>query len=172
MPSQSFPHICHPAATVLILGSLPGKRSLEAQQYYAQPRNAFWRIMGEFFDAGPELAYDERTQRLTDHSIALWDVVASAERPGSLDSAIVGSSVTVNDFRGLFETHRKIELVCFNGAKAAELYERRVLPALNGEFAHIRYERLPSTSPAHAAMRYQEKLERWSIVKRAAVTSA
>ncbi len=172
MPSQSFPPICHPDATVLILGSLPGKRSLEAQQYYAQPRNAFWRIMGEFFDAGPELAYLARTQRLTDHAIALWDVVASAERPGSLDSAIVGSSVAVNDFRGLFETHREIELVCFNGAKAADLYQRRVLPALNEDFAHIRYERLPSTSPAHAAMHYQEKLERWSIVKRAAVPSA
>ncbi len=172
MPSRSFPPICHPDATVLILGSLPGKRSLEAQQYYAQPRNAFWRIMGDFFDAGPELPYLARTQRLTDHAIALWDVVASAERPGSLDSAIVGSSVTVNDFRGLFEAHRKIQLVCFNGAKAAELYERRVLPALNGDFAHIRYERLPSTSPAHAAMRYQEKLERWSVVKRAAVSGA
>ncbi len=172
MPSRSFPPICHPDATVLILGSLPGKRSLEAQQYYAQPRNAFWRIMGEFFDAGPELPYLARTRRLTDHAIALWDVVASAERPGSLDSAIVGSSVTVNDFRGLFETHRKIELVCFNGAKAAELYERRVLPALNGDFAHIRYERLPSTSPAHAAMHYREKLERWSVVKRAAVSGA
>ncbi len=167
--SQSFAPIADPRATVLILGSLPGKRSLEAQQYYAQPRNAFWRIMGEFFAAGPELPYQERTQRLTQHAIALWDVVASAERPGSLDSAIVQSSVTVNDFRGLFRTHRKVELVCFNGAKAAELYERRVLPALNGEFAHIRYERLPSTSPAHAAMRYQEKLARWSIVKRAAL---
>ena len=167
--SQSFAPIADPRATVLILGSLPGKRSLEAQQYYAQPRNAFWRIMGEFFAAGPELPYLARTQRLTQHAIALWDVVASAERPGSLDSAIVQSSVTVNDFRGLFRTLRNIELVCFNGAKAAELFERRVLPALNGEFAHIRYERLPSTSPAHAAMRYQEKLERWSIVKRAAL---
>ncbi len=84
----------------------------------------------------------------------------------------MGSSVTVNDFRGLFETHGKIHLVCFNGAKAAELYQRRVLPALNGDFAHIRYERLPSTSPAHAAMRYQEKLERWSVVKRAAEPGA
>ncbi len=164
-PSQSFPPIASPDATVLILGSLPGKRSLEAQQYYAQPQNAFWKIMGELFDAGPELPYEERTQRLTQHAIALWDVVASAERAGSLDSSIVPSSVAVNDFRGLFQSHGQIELVCFNGAKAAELYERRVLPALNEDFAHIRYERLPSTSPAHAAMRYEEKLKRWSIVK-------
>ncbi len=168
MASQSFPPVSNRHATVLILGSLPGRRSLEAQQYYAQPQNAFWRIMGEFFAAGPELPYEERTQRLMQRAIALWDVIASAERAGSLDSSIVHSSVTVNDFRELFETHEKLELVCFNGAKAAELYERQVLPALDGDFAHIRYARLPSTSPAHAAMRYEEKLKRWSIVKRAA----
>ena len=166
-PSQSFAPIAAADAAVLILGSLPGKRSLAEQQYYAQPRNAFWRIMGELFDAGPELSYTERTARLSQNAIALWDVVASAERPGSLDSAIVRSSVVVNDFRSLFETHGGIELVCFNGAKAAELYERQVLPILNGEFAHLRYERLPSTSPAHAAMRFEEKLERWSIVREA-----
>ncbi len=166
-PSQSFAPIASPDATVLILGSLPGKRSLEAQQYYAQPQNAFWRIMGEFFDAGPELPYPARTERLTQHAIALWDVVASAERAGSLDSAIVPSSVTVNDFRGLFQTHGQIELVCFNGAKAADLYERRVFPSVVRDFGHIRYERLPSTSPAHAAMRFEEKLERWSIVRSA-----
>ena len=166
-PSRSFAPISAPHATVLILGSLPGTRSLAEQRYYAQPQNAFWKIMGELFDAGPELAYAERTQRLTECSIALWDVVASAERPGSLDSAIVGASVVVNDFQGLFESHPHIELVCFNGAKAAELYERRVLPILEGDFEHIRYERLPSTSPAHAAMRIEEKLTRWSIVKAA-----
>jgi len=166
-PSRSFARIAGPDAVVLILGSLPGRRSLAEQQYYAQPQNAFWKIMGELFDAGPGLNYAERTQRLTEHSIALWDVVASAERAGSLDSSIVGASVEVNDFRGLFRVQPQLELVFFNGAKAAELYERRVLPGLNGEFEHIRYERLPSTSPAHAAMRFEEKLERWSIVKAA-----
>jgi hypoxanthine-DNA glycosylase len=165
--SQSFAPITAPGATVLILGSLPGKRSLAEQRYYAQPQNAFWKIMGDLFDAGTALPYSERTQRLTEHSIALWDVVASAERPGSLDSAIVGASVVVNDFRGLFEAQPRIQLVCFNGAKAAELYERRVLPTLNADFEQIRYQRLPSTSPAHAAMRYEEKLARWSIVKTA-----
>jgi hypoxanthine-DNA glycosylase len=165
MPSKSFPPISSADTKVLILGSLPGKRSLQEQRYYAQPRNSFWRIMGALFSAGPELAYDERTRLLLRQGIALWDVVASAERPGSLDSAIVGSSVTVNDFRSLFGAHRKLELVCFNGAKAAELYQRRVLPTLEADYPHIRYERLPSTSPAHAAMRYEEKLARWSIIK-------
>ena len=167
-PSQSFAPITAPSAVILILGSLPGTRSLAEQQYYAQPRNAFWKIMGALFDAGPELPYAERTGRLTQNAIALWDVVASAERPGSLDSAIVPSSVVVNNFRGLFETHAGIELVCFNGVKSAELYERQVLPTLEDDFGHIRYERLPSTSPAHAAMRYEEKLERWSTVLAAA----
>jgi TDG/mug DNA glycosylase family protein len=162
-PSQSFAPITAPDATILILGSLPGKRSLAEQQYYAQPRNAFCRIMGELFDAGPDLPYAERTERLTRNAIALWDVVASAERPGSLDSAIVQSTVVVNNFRALFETHPGIELVCFNGAKSAELYERQVLPTFDDNFDHICYERLPSTSPAHAAMRYEEKLERWSV---------
>ena len=168
-PAQSFAPITAPSATILILGSLPGQRSLAEQQYYAQPRNAFWKIMGALFDAGPELPYAERIERLTRHAIALWDVVASAERPGSLDSAIVPSSVVVNNFRGLFETHAGIELVCFNGAKSAELYDRQVLPTLDGDFDHIRYQRLPSTSPAHAAMRYEEKLERWSIVREVAI---
>ena len=167
MPSNSFPPIACANAKLLILGSLPGKRSLEEQRYYAQPRNSFWRIMGAMFAAGPELAYAERTRRLTQQGIALWDVVASAERPGSLDSAIVTSSVTVNDFRSLFSAHRELEAVYFNGAKAAELYQRHVLPTLAADYAHIRYQRLPSTSPAHAAMRYEEKLERWSIMKRA-----
>ena len=167
MPSKSFTPISSADAKVLILGSLPGRRSLQEQRYYAQPRNSFWRIMGAMFAAGPELAYEERTERLINHGIALWDVVASAERPGSLDSAIVSSSVTVNDFCGLFDAHPGLELVCFNGAKAAELYQRRVLPTVEADYAYIRYERLPSTSPAHAAMRYDEKLERWSIIKSA-----
>jgi hypoxanthine-DNA glycosylase len=165
--SQSFAPLSAPSAAVLVLGSLPGKRSLQEQQYYAQPRNAFWRIMGELFGAGPELPYAERTQRLVDSSIALWDVVASAERPGSLDASIIGSSVVVNDFATFFDKHPGIGLVCFNGAKAAELFERRVLPTLDESLKLARHERLPSTSPAHAAMRYEQKLTRWSIVKQA-----
>ena len=165
MPSESFPPIAAASARGLILGRLPGSRSLAEQQYYAQPQNAFWRIMGEFFGAGPELPYAKRTERLSANGIALWDVIASAERPGSLDSSIVGATVVVNDFAELFTRCRSIELVCFNGAKAAKLFERRVRPALDGDISHLRYERLPSTSPANAAMRYDEKLARWSIVR-------
>ena len=96
--------------------------------------------------------------------IALWDVAAAAERPGSLDSAIVHTSVEANDFGTFFATHRRIGLICFNGAKAAELYRRLVLPTLDEPFASIPTQRMPSTSPAHAAMPYAQKLEAWSDV--------
>ena len=165
MVAESFAPIADPGSRLLILGSLPGARSLAEQQYYAQPQNAFWRIMGQLFGAGPELPYKTRTARLSTSGIALWDVIASAERPGSLDSSIVGASIVINDFPMLFSRCPAIELVCFNGAKAAQLFERRVRPSLHSDLNRLKYERLPSTSPAHAAMRFEEKLARWSVVK-------
>jgi hypoxanthine-DNA glycosylase len=160
--SGGFPPVARRDARLLILGSLPGVRSIREQQYYAQPQNAFWRIMGELFGAGRELAYPERLRRLKERSIALWDVAAAAERPGSLDSSIVHASVAANDFAAFFKTHRSIGLIGFNGAKAAELYRRHVLPRLDVRSASIEMRRLPSTSPAHAAMPYARKLKAWS----------
>lgn len=164
--SNGFPPIADEHARVLILGSLPGQVSLRQQQYYAQPRNAFWTIMGRLFDAGPELPYDERTRRLIEKRVALWDVCATAHRPGSLDAAIRPSSVLPNDFAGFIASHPRIHLVVFNGSKAAELYRRAVLPDLPGDIRSIRYETLPSTSPAHASMTFEDKLARWSIVRK------
>jgi hypoxanthine-DNA glycosylase len=160
--SSGFPPVARRDARVLILGSLPGVRSIQAQQYYAQPQNAFWRIMGELVGAGPELAYAARLRALTSQRIALWDVAAAAVRPGSLDSAIVQGSVEANDFGAFLAAHRRIGLICFNGAKAAELYRRLVLPGLDEPYATLPTERLPSTSPAHAGMPYARKLEAWS----------
>lgn len=97
--------------------------------------------------------------------IALWDVLAAARRAGSLDSSIVTSSLEPNDFRRFFGSHPRIRLVCFNGKKAAHLYRRVVLPSLGTEFANARYENLPSTSPAHAAMSFEGKLARWTIIR-------
>lgn len=162
--STGFPPVSRRDARLLILGSLPGVRSIEAQQYYAQPQNAFWRIMGELFGAQRELGYAERLAKLSACGIALWDVAAAAERPGSLDSAIVRASVQANDFADFFQTHRQIRLICFNGAKAAELYRRLVLPTLDEPFTSIPTQRMPSTSPAHAAMPYAKKLEAWRLV--------
>lgn len=164
MHDTCFPPIADAHARVLILGSLPGQVSLQRQQYYAQPHNAFWKIMGRLFGAGPELAYAERTQRLVRNGIALWDVCASAQRRGSLDAAIVHSSVVPNDLAAFIATHPGLGLICFNGGKAAELYRRFVLPGLPDTGRAIRHETLPSTSPAHAAMPFEEKLMRWAAV--------
>jgi TDG/mug DNA glycosylase family protein len=165
-PSVGFPPVATPRATVLILGSLPGKLSLERGEYYAQPRNAFWPMMGRLYGASPELPYAERLRRLTGQEIALWDVCASAHRPGSLDSAIRHSTIVPNDFTTFLAGHRRIALICFNGAKAESLYRRKVLPGLPAPARDIRRALLPSTSPAHAAMRFDEKLRRWKAALR------
>lgn len=167
MYSNGFPPVADEAARVLILGSLPGQMSLRMQQYYAQPRNAFWKIMGQLFGAEPGLPYQERTLRLIAHHVALWDVCAGAHRPGSLDASILQSSVVPNDFASFIASHPHLRLICFNGAKAAELYRRTVQPCLPDATRLIRCEALPSTSPAHASMTFAEKLARWSIVREA-----
>jgi hypoxanthine-DNA glycosylase len=157
-----FPPIANRDAEVLILGSFPGRRSLEAGQYYAHPMNSFWRIMGRVLGAGFDVPYAKRKRILKERHIALWDVVKAARRPGSLDVSIIGVSIEPNDFRRFFRSHPRIRLVCLNGGKAAELYRRRVLPSLTRP---IPYERLPSTSPAHAAMPFEKKLARWRVVR-------
>jgi hypoxanthine-DNA glycosylase len=164
MHDQGFPPIADAHARILILGSLPGQVSLQRQQYYAQPHNAFWKIMGRLFDAGPDLPYAERGQRLMRNGIALWDVCAAAQRPGSLDAAIVHASVVPNDFAAFIDSHPDLGLIGFNGGKAAELYRRRVLPGLPAAARALRTATLPSTSPAHAAMPFEEKLTRWAAV--------
>jgi TDG/mug DNA glycosylase family protein len=166
MPDQGFPPIADVHARVLILGSLPGQESLRQQQYYAHPHNAFWKIMGHLFGTSPERPYAERAQRMVRNGVALWDVCAAAQRPGSLDTAIVHSSVVPNDLAAFIDSHPEIGLICFNGGKAADLYRRLVLPGLPASMRAIRYETLPSTSPAHAAMTFDEKLTRWAAVLR------
>jgi len=152
----------------LVLGSLPGPVSLRERQYYAQPRNAFWGIMGVLFGAGPGLPYEERLQVLVRRHVALWDVCASAHRPGALDAAIRRASVVPNDFAAFFAAQPELRLVCFNGQAAAELYRRRVLPGLPAVLRSLHYKALPSTSPAHAAMSFEQQLERWRVVEEAA----
>ena len=141
-----------------------GQVSLARQQYYAQPQNAFWRVMGALFDAGLDVPYPERAERLRAQGVALWDVCKAATRPGSLDASIELASVVPNDFRRFFERHPRIGLVCTNGATATRLYVKLVVPALREPARSLRVHPLPSTSPAHASMRFAQKLERWSIV--------
>lgn len=159
---QSFPPIEDVNATVLILGSMPGVESLRAGQYYAHPRNAFWPIMGDLIGAGPPLDYPTRTEVLKSAGIALWDVLASCVREGSLDSSIAGESVAVNDFPAFFQAHPGIVRVFFNGMMAEKYFFKAVRPRL--EPGSLPFQRLPSTSPAHAGWPYAKKLDAWRAV--------
>jgi hypoxanthine-DNA glycosylase len=162
---RCFTPIAKRNARTLILGSLPGQRSLQMQQYYAHPHNAFWKLIAVLFEADNALPYARRVQLLKKHGIALWDVLAAAERPGSLDSSIVHASAQANDFAKFFRAHPRIQRVFFNGRKAEAMYRRFVLPTLGEDFSYIRYEGLPSTSPAHAGMTFAKKLDSWSRIK-------
>jgi hypoxanthine-DNA glycosylase len=161
---SGFPPVVKQGARILILGSMPGRASLDKKQYYALPQNAFWRIMGDFFDAGLNSPYTVRLERINENHIGLWDVLENCHRQGSLDSAIEMASARANDFERFFRRHSGIEHVFFNGKKAAEIYRRLVLTSIGDTCPGINYRTLPSTSPAHAAMSYAEKLKQWSAI--------
>ena len=158
-----FPPISDPRARVLILGSMPGQASLDAQAYYAHPRNAFWPIMGTLLDFDPALEYARRCAALLACEVAVWDVLSACRRQGSLDSAIEPDSLEVNDFGLFFQQCPRIRQVFFNGQKAAALFRRRVSGELHSGL-ELHLATLPSTSPAHAAMAFEEKLAAWQPV--------
>ncbi len=153
---QGFDPIAAPDARLLILGSMPGVASLEAGQYYAHGRNAFWPIMGQLFGAGPERPYSERQAILKENGIAVWDVLQFCRREGSLDANI--KAEVPNDFAGFFAAHPGICRILLNGGKAAKSFGRYAAmhaPASAKEVA------VPSTSPAYAAMSFARKCELW-----------
>lgn len=162
-----LPAVVGDGARVLVLGSLPSQQSLRLQQYYGNPRNAFWPIMGELFSAGPALAYRNRLEQLCRHRVALWDVLASSVRPGSLDASIDLAGAETNDFAAFFRSHRTIATVCFNGQKAEKMFRSLVLPTLSDLVDILQFVSLPSTSPAHAAMSFDRKLKIWDAVRAA-----
>jgi TDG/mug DNA glycosylase family protein len=161
----SFAPVISESARVLILGSMPGQRSLTQCQYYAHPRNSFWPIMAELFGFSSEMAYPERLLALQRQGIALWDVLACCERSGSLDAAIIETSIQTNDFAGLFAGYPMLEALFFNGAKSEQCYRKYVMPELVGRDQPRLLQRLPSTSPAHASLDYERKLQSWRQVK-------
>ncbi len=154
--SAGFPPIESSGARILILGSLPGQASIDAQQYYAHPRNAFWSIMRGL--TGADGDYGERCQRLASSGIAVWDVLQQSVRPGSLDSSIRMDTATPNDFGQFFERHQQLQMIAFNGRKAQDLFNRLVLSELPRT---AKTALLPSTSPAHASMTAAAKREVW-----------
>lgn len=132
---------------MLILGSMPGVMSLEAGQYYAHPRNAFWPIMAGICGFGADLPYARRAVALKKSGVALWDVLRTCVRSGSLDSAIMKGTCVPNDLPSFLGRHPCIRLIGFNGGEAQQLFSRFVLPRVDAN--DLKFVRLPSTSPAH-----------------------
>lgn len=145
---------------VLILGSLPGEASLAQSQYYAYKHNQFWRLAGEVIGQDlPGMSYDARLQTLLAHRIGLWDVVAEATREGSLDSKIRGHAG--NDLAGLIASLPELALIAFNGGTAARIGVKAL-----GEIGdHHTVVKLPSSSPAYAAVPYAQKLVAWQALR-------
>ncbi|PTY37460.1 DNA-deoxyinosine glycosylase [Saccharospirillum sp. MSK14-1] len=162
---QSFAPIEPTQAKVLVLGSMPGKASLRAQQYYAHPRNAFWPIWARLLGFDAAASYAQKVAHIAASGVGVWDVLAACTRTSSLDSDIVESSIVPNDFAGWFERQPQTRAVFCNGAKAFDSYRKYVIPALAPDFAALPLIRLPSTSPAHARLTLDEKFADWSVVK-------
>jgi len=154
---SGFPPVTDANTRVLVLGSLPGEASLAAAQYYGNPRNAFWRLMETVLETRlVPLAYEDRLAALLSRGAGLWDVIAEAERPGSLDAAI--RDPAANDLLALIETLPALRLVAFNGGTAAKLGSRLI-----GD--RVATLALPSSSPAHAARSFEQKAEIWGQLK-------
>ena len=155
---QGFDPIAARDARILILGSMPGIASLEAGQYYAHGRNAFWPIMGALFGSGPERPYTDRTSILMANGIVVWDVLKYCHREGSLDANI--KAEIPNDFATFFASHPQIRRIGLNGGKAAKSFQKYA-----EAYAPSRttVTQLPSTSPAYAAMNFTRKCELWRM---------
>lgn len=152
---RCFAPVVDERTRLLVLGSLPGEQSLQAQQYYANPRNQFWLLMSDVMGADlVGLAYPARLETLLRHGVGLWDVVAEANRPGSLDSQIRDRAD--NNLPGLLQRFPRIQALAFNGGTAAQLGAR----ALREHAARYRIVPLPSSSPAHT-LAYAQKLAAW-----------
>ncbi len=157
------------APRALVLGSIPGAASLRAGQYYAHPRNAFWPLMAALFGVAHDAPYEARVVALNARGLGLWDVLAACERPGSLDAAIVPGSERPNDLAGLLAATPSLAVVALNGGTAARLFDRHVAPRLSSA---PRVLRLPSTSPAHAAMGFAAKCDAWRALAEAMEATA
>ncbi|MBL9077411.1 MAG: DNA-deoxyinosine glycosylase [Planctomycetes bacterium] len=172
MPFVSgFPPVARRDARVLIVGSMPGERSLAAGRYYAHPANAFWPIAAAFCGVAADAAYAVRTRALRAHRIALWDVLQRCERDGSLDAAIVRQGAVPNDFGRFFARHPDVATVLCNGATAHAWFRRHGEPALAALQRRATVVRLPSTSPAHASVRPDDKRRRWHAALAAALAT-
>jgi len=154
---NSFPPIADEHSKILILGSVPGAKSLEMQQYYAHPQNQFWKIMFHLFDEAFSSDYQRKIELLKQNKIALWDVIESCERKGSLDTEI--KNEIDNNIPQLIENHPNIKTIFCNGQKSY----KNLVKILGKDF-RIPSVVLPSTSPLHT-IKFEEKLESWKVIK-------
>lgn len=157
---QAFPPLLGKHPTCLVLGSMPSVASLQQQQYYAHPRNAFWPIMGAVFGFDARAAYPNRVESIVANGVAVWDVLQSCQRSGSLDSAIQRDSEIANDFDNLFIQQTSIKQVIFNGQAAAKIFNRHCAETKK-KFPNVDWHTLPSTSPAYASKTVEEKRKTW-----------
>jgi hypoxanthine-DNA glycosylase len=157
MKSHSFEPIASPSATILILGTMPGIKSLELGQYYGHKQNNFWKILFTIFQENPTDNYQTKKGILLKNNIALWDVLKYCDRVGSLDSAI--KNEITNDFDTFLKQHPKIKTIFFNGQKAAAFFKKYI--KISDDYKLIT---LPSTSPANASKSFDSKLSEWKII--------
>ncbi len=151
-----LPPVLAPTTRLVVLGSFPGVASLQAQQYYAHPRNQFWPLLGALWGLDmAALPYAQRLQVAQERGLGLWDIYARCRRQGSLDQAI--EDADLNDLPALLRLAPGLQAVAHNGAESARA--RRQLSALG-----LAVHRLPSTSPAHASWSFARKCEAWRLV--------
>ena len=149
-----FDPVIYPDSKILILGTMPGEKSLELQEYYGNRGNQFWRLLFTLFNEGMTQDYNLKLDLLQRHRIAVWDVLEGCEREGSLDSNI--KREVPNDLIGFYERYPNISHVFFSSKNAAAYYDRYI-----GRTQGIAYETLPSPSGANATRSFAEKLAEW-----------
>lgn len=155
---KSFRSFADERSRILILGTMPGPMALARREYYGFPGNHFWRLLPEILEAPAPKNYPEKIQLLKEHRIALWDVIRSCTRIGASDSSI--AEVVPNDIPGLIRRYAGIRTIFLNGRTAEKLYKKHF-----GKLIQIPAYTLPSTSPAHASMSYEEKKKAWSVIR-------
>jgi TDG/mug DNA glycosylase family protein len=157
---HSFEPVVGRNPRIIILGSMPGVVSLQAVQYYANPRNAFWTIIADLFDIDIECSYDSRIEQISKLPLILWDTLKACHREGSLDSKILKQQIEANDIVGLVERHKGLRAIAFNGAASEKYFNQLEKPRLPADH-QIELIKLPSTSPANASMKFEQKLMAW-----------
>ena len=153
--SESFPPVIYSNTKILILGSLPGKKSLDLKQYYGHDRNRIWKILSYLTNNDIPIAYQQKVELLHKNKIGLWDVAHSARREGSLDSNIKDESP--NDIEKLLDNYSSIRVIGFNGKKSEKMFYKYF-----NEKPNIKYLYLPSSSPANMAISFEDICNIWS----------